>query len=708
MAGTPPDPAAVHELEVRMPQRADERLVARPRLVDCLLASTQPLLVVHAPAGYGKTALLEQWDAADEREFAWVRLGDAGVEPPVVLDALAGQLDGPGRRRVLVLDDAQALSPDTLALAADVALRQPSGCVVVVAGRGEPGLPLGRLRVEGSVLELGATELALTEDEAAALLAEAGLALEPDELATLYHRGEGWPAGLRLAALAVADQTDTAAAVARFGGDDRVVMDYVRDALLGPLTPSERAFLRSSAPLGELSGPLCDAVLEREGSGALLRRLARSDVLVIPVDRAERRFHMHPLLADALTAELARCEPERESWLHLRASAWHAEHGSVPRALDHAICARDPARAGELLWGVAGAYATSGRGRQLGGWLGPLAEAGVDDQPALALSAAVERLAAGDRDAAERWANAAERALAQNPDARDRSLAAGLATVRAGLARGGAAQLLADAERARALADDGVWRSSACLLEGAAHRLLGAPERARVRLARAARRGRVPTPSVRVQALALLVLLELERDDLESALALGESALHELEVEQLLEDPGCALLHAAAAWAQARAGQVEEARAHAVRSRRLLAQLRDPAPWYVAETSVALACALLRLSDAHEARELLTTAGRMRRALPDASGLQTALDAAWERADSFAIGAVAGPSALTIAELRVLRFLPSHLSFREIAERLHVSANTVKTQAHAVYRKLDASSRSEAVARASLIGLIDA
>jgi LuxR family maltose regulon positive regulatory protein len=139
----------------------------------------------------------------------------------------------------------------------------------------------------------------------------------------------------------------------------------------------------------------------------------------------------------------------------------------------------------------------------------------------------------------------------------------------------------------------------------------------------------------------------------------------------------------------------------------MLAELTDAAPWYVAETRVALARALLRLSDAAEGRNELTAAGRTLRALPDAAGLRGRLDEVWERADSFAIGAVAGPSALTIAELRVLRFLPSHLSFREIAARLHVSANTVKTQAHAVYRKLDASSRSEAVARASLIGLID-
>ena len=120
-----------------------------------------------------------------------------------------------------------------------------------------------------------------------------------------------------------------------------------------------------------------------------------------------------------------------------------------------------------------------------------------------------------------------------------------------------------------------------------------------------------------------------------------------------------------------------------------------------------LARAELRLSDAAAARVLLVEASRALRAVPETTAVHAWIDDTWERADTFAAGAVGGPSTLTTAELRVLRFLPSHLSFREIAARLHVSANTVKTQAHAVYRKLYASSRSEAVARAREVGLID-
>jgi LuxR family maltose regulon positive regulatory protein len=408
-------------------------------------------------------------------------------------------------------------------------------------------------------------------------------------------------------------------------------------------------------------------------------------------------------------AELRRTEPKLELRLHRRASAWHQRHGDVPRAIEHALAAHDDARAGELLWSIAAAYSTGARNRELGAWLGRLDDARIAERPTLALCAAVHQLAAGDRDAAERWADAAERSLTAAGDdaSAEASLHAGLATVRAGLARGGAEALLAESQYARTLAGAGVWRSPAALLEGAARRLLGAPGAARSALAVGARGGAAPTPSVRALALALIALLELEEGGCEAGLALAETAVSQLATAGLEDEPGGALVYAAAACARAQAGRVEQAREDADRGARMLAALGDAAPWYAAETHIALGRGLLRLSDAADARGHLTAAGRMLRPLPDAPGLRSRLDEAWERADSFAIGAVAGPSALTIAELRVLRFLPSHLSFREIAERLHVSANTVKTQAHAVYRKLDASSRSEAVARAGLIGLID-
>lgn len=683
-------------------------LIDRPRLLQRLTLATAPLVVLHAPAGYGKTALLNQWDNADTREFTWLTLDRPGADAAALADEVRCQLARRVRRRVLVLDGAQALAdPTLLPFVADIAECQEPDATIAVATRGEPEIPLGTLRVRTAVVELDQHELALTTPEAEAMLGSAGLTLAPHELEALCLRVGGWPAGLRLAALALHGQPDAGVALAGFGGDDRVVGDYLRETILEELPEAERIFLRRVAPLGELSGPLCDAVLEREGSAELLRALARAEQLVVAADRSERTFRLHPMLAGALSAELDRSEPGVACGLHRRASAWHESEGDLPRALDHAIAARDSVRAGDLLWQLARGYSTRGRRRELWSWLERVGDADAQREPGLALAAAVERRAAGDRDGAERWADAAELALDAAEGALEATGHAALAVIRASLVRGDARRLLADAQRARGAAGSGEWRGQACLLEGVAHRLLGERTAARRALAMAARGDGSESTTVRALALALVALIELERDDVEAALASAEAALDGADAIDLGNDPTAALVYAAAACARAQAGAIEQARDDVDRSRRLLLALPDPAPWYAAETSIALACALLRLSDSAEARELLAVATRRVRDLPDAAGLQAWLDAAWNRADSFTIDAMAGPSALTIAELRVLRFLPSHLSFREIAGKLHVSANTVKTQAHAVYRKLDASSRSEAVDRAVAIGLVD-
>jgi LuxR family maltose regulon positive regulatory protein len=206
-----------------------------------------------------------------------------------------------------------------------------------------------------------------------------------------------------------------------------------------------------------------------------------------------------------------------------------------------------------------------------------------------------------------------------------------------------------------------------------------------------------------VEALCLtqLAVAALEDDDSQEAARLTARALDCLPERT----PPLTCAVSALAWSEA--GDVARARSHAAEARRRLARRGEGAPWYEAEARILLARALLRLSDAESARRLLSDTSRALRRTPDAVVLRRWTEDAWARADMFAVGAVVGPANLTTAELRVLRFLPSHLSFREVGARLHISANTVKTQAHAVYRKLGASSRSEAVARAREVGLVD-
>src|SRR6185312_9023540 len=265
----------------------------------------------------------------------------------------------------------------------------------------------------------------------------------------------------------------------------------------------------------------------------------------------------------------------------------------------------------------------------------------------------------------------------------------------------------ADADAAcTVLADEPGWRALACLLGGVAAQLAGDAAAALGRLEEgAAHAGCVPL--VEALCLAQLALLALDGEQPEQARELARHAARRIDEARLARQPLTALVHAVAAVADAQAGTLMAARAQLARSRETLPAGAELPAWCEAELRFARARALLRLSDAAGARAELAQMSRAARRLPDAPVLRRWIEDAWARADAFAASAVEGPARLTLAELRVLRLLPSHFSLREIAARLHVSANTVKTQAHAVYRKLDVSSRSEAVARAREIGLVD-
>jgi len=171
--------------------------------------------------------------------------------------------------------------------------------------------------------------------------------------------------------------------------------------------------------------------------------------------------------------------------------------------------------------------------------------------------------------------------------------------------------------------------------------------------------------------------------------------------------PAAALVYAVSALVRAHRECVDAAREDRLRASGLLTDLVDGPPWYAVETRVTLARAALRLGDVIGARSLLAEASRLRTVAVDAPLAAVWIQDCRAQADAFGVSLVAGPSSLTPAELRVVRLLPTHLSFREIGLRLQVSANTVKTHAHAVYRKLDACSRSEAVVQARRMGLVD-
>jgi LuxR family maltose regulon positive regulatory protein len=287
------------------------------------------------------------------------------------------------------------------------------------------------------------------------------------------------------------------------------------------------------------------------------------------------------------------------------------------------------------------------------------------------------------------------------------SLEAGVAVLRAAIGRDGVTRMRDDAARAHELeADDSPWRSLACQLEGTARHLLGDREQAGELLREGSRRGLLAAPTVNALCLAQLALLAREAGNRHDGNELAGRARAQVERLRLSEEP-TSLVLAVSALTKAERRQLDAARGDALAATRLLDQSLDVAPWYQAEVRLVLARVLVALGDVAAARSLLEGADAALGDAPDATVLVGWLDEAREEIDAYTSRTGPAPASLTTAELRVLRLLPTHLSFREMGSRLAISANTVKSQAHAVYRKLDVSSRSDAVARAQALGILD-
>jgi LuxR family maltose regulon positive regulatory protein len=352
--------------------------VARSRLMARLDEGlARGLVLVCAPAGYGKTVLLADWTRRGEFPAAWLSL-DAGDNDPArfwhhAVAALDRARPGTGERvgpllgppaptsfqglvtalindlaadqALLVLDDYHLISAQQVHESLAFLLEhRPAGICVVLASRSDPPLPLARLRARGQLTEVRAAELRFTAAEARELLQHAVSALPDASVAALAARTEGWAAGLQLAALSLRGQHDAAAFVAAFTGSHRYVLDYLAEEVLEGQDEQLRTFLLETSVLDRLSGPLCDAVTGREGSQALLEQAEREGLFLVPLDEVRGWWRYHHLFADLLRARLQQEQPGRLAQLHRNAAAWYSRHGLADDAIGHA------AAAGEMLW----------------------------------------------------------------------------------------------------------------------------------------------------------------------------------------------------------------------------------------------------------------------------------------------------------------------------------------------------------------------
>jgi LuxR family maltose regulon positive regulatory protein len=718
--------------------------VAKVDVVTRLRAASVPFATIVAPAGYGKTTLLARWAEADPRPFAWVALDgredDAvvflryvaaaihRVEPvgSEVFNALLGPggstwsrgvphvgsaLAAVGHPVVLVLDDLHAIAnPSCLDVLAELVQYVPAGSQIVVASREHPALPLARWRAHGWVHEIGVVDLRLDEQEAALLLHAAGVELDADELADLTERTEGWPAGLYLAALSMRAGAARSAGTQAFSSDDRFVAEYFRFELLDRLPAAEATFLKQTSTLDRMCGGLCDAVLETTRSAQQLETLELKNGFVVPLDRRGEWYRYHHLFGQLLRNELERSEPGVVPTLNSRAMAWCIANDLPEEAIVYGHAAAETSTVAGLLDALTLPLYYDGRRETVEEWLGWFGDDQLVRYPALAVYQAWFRALEGQPEEAERLLALADGATSEIP------LSDGSATIEpwvallsAHMMRDGVEQALADVNRALdQFPPESPWIPVALLIRGVAHALLGATDRAKHELAAAVEKGLAAGAAEDVfVAHAELALLAANEG------AWGEAEQRARAAQALVEEAGLgdystsAIAHVATARVAAHQGRRDDARTALTRAHRLRPMLDHGIPWLTVQVGLELTRAHLALAEAAAARTVLSETEQVLELRPNMGSL---VEEARELHDHVAAagGSVgAWAMSLTRAELRLLPYLATHLTVPEIGTRLFVSRNTVKTEAVSIYRKLGASSRSEAIERAIEVGLLE-
>jgi LuxR family transcriptional regulator, maltose regulon positive regulatory protein len=702
------------------------------------------LTLVDAPAGSGKTTALAQWLAADADRISacWFSVDPSDNDPTrfwtyaitAVREAIPGfgdaslaalrggadvatfvlppainELAAADPRLALVVDDYHLIRNPAIHWQVEQLLDHlPDGVQVVISTRADPPLPLSRWRGRGQLAELRAADLRFSGPEASALMERMRLDVRAADVERLVERTEGWAAGLSLAGLSMSGRDDTSGFVRDFAGTDRHVLDYLGSEVLAGLAPEAQRFLVRSSVLGRLSGPLCDAVLRRRGSGRLLQELEHSNAFVVPLGGTREWYRLHHLFGEVLQSELRTEHAGLVPLLHRRASRWFAEEGMTFEAIEHAVEAGDGGLVADLLGPVSLAYLGAGQVDTVRSWLDRLGEESVAADPRLCLVAGAGQIVLGDDPEMTRWLARAEERPYDGPlPGGPATIEAGVATVRGIVTSGRLSEHLEAARRAVELerGEQTIWWHLACGGLATALYWTGDRDEARPYFEVAARS---PLPLLAGAAYGYLGMLAADNGDAAAADRYSTEGERLGEEHKLLTSPpyGRVLL------ARGRAHGLRGAPSASISSLESAVAVLRPGPY-----PVELADALLWLARARHlagSEESARAArGEARLVLEDLPELGI-LAERWEATERLLRGeqpsdAAAPPLAideLSARELDVLQMLPTALSEAEIGQELFISYHTVHSHVRTIYRKLGTSSRAQTVERARVTGLL--
>lgn len=727
-----------------MAPRLRSGMVLRPRLVaDIEAGGEAALTLVLAPAGYGKTTAVRACFARAGAALAWVtldsndndpvrlwtyvatavdrvrdglgrravkRLRAPGLEIEVPVDELMNGIASFGREFVIVLDDADTVTDRECLATIDYAIGHlPPRAHLIVISRADPALDLSRIRAGGGLVEVRASDLAFTTEEARELLVDrAGLDLEAGDLEILMRRTEGWPAVVYLAALWLRTVDDQQLAIREFGGDQRYVAEFLSRQVLASLDDDKRSFLLRAAVLGRMTVELCDAVLGRTDSASMLAELEHANLFVLPLERKEW-FRVHPMFAEFAAADLGSDDPGAVPEIHRSAAGWFRARGLVVEAIEHAAVAGDHEVVAELLSETHLALIRLGRPRTLLRWAQTLPDEILIGHPELigAAATAASMLGGLTRER-RRFFRLADRAKSERPDSFTAYADAVVSMARAAAVDDGVANAVLEGRRAVKLAYDGADEVLVAALAALSRALYlqGELDEAWMRGSRAAEHPDAPRrPPGYALALSTLALVAAERGRLTTARRYAEMArgiVGGITISRSWIGVNAAVAIGAVSAGEGDLASAEREFASAER------YFRDEVPnVHHARLLVRLAevrCRRGRLDEAdatlREANDILVDLGDSGRVPSLAVEVGTMLQEARCRACSHEI--LEPP---TEAELAVLHLLATDLSAREIAGELFLSPNTVKSHVRGIYRKLGVRSRDDAVARATALGL---
>jgi LuxR family maltose regulon positive regulatory protein len=370
-------PSAILKTKLNSPL-IQTRLVPRPGLIKLLNEGLgRKLVLVTAPAGYGKTTVLGEWVQQKTFSAAWLSLDDSDndlarfmtyviaalqtvhedlgsgtlaalrasptPQPETILTQLINELITISTPTVLVLDDYQVIQLQPIHDAVGFLVEHlPPHIQVAIGSRIDPPLPIARWRGHGELAELREADLQFTLEEAGEFLSQAmSIELTEADLAVLAARTEGWIAGLQLAAVSLQGRPDRSAFIAAFSGSNEYIVDYLADEVLRRLPEAKRTFLLFTSILKRLTAGLCDAVTGQDTGRATLEQLRETHLFLVPLDADRRWFRYHALFADMLRKRLFEEQPDAVASLHRRAAQWFDRHGEPEQAIHHAVQARD-------------------------------------------------------------------------------------------------------------------------------------------------------------------------------------------------------------------------------------------------------------------------------------------------------------------------------------------------------------------------------